>query len=130
MLGGDVGTDTRVAAQRADRCIVDDRAAALALHLPEFVLHTAPHATQVDPDHAVPLFARTVGGGGDMRHNSCIVERGVDSAELGYGAVHHGRHLCVVTHVTADGDGLVTSDNQLLGFRLYCVFPEVVQQDG
>src|SRR5205814_5796437 len=57
VLGRDVGTDTRVAGQCADRCVVDDRAAALAFHLPQFVLHAAPHAAQVDSNHAVPIFA-------------------------------------------------------------------------
>src|ERR1700761_2444909 len=42
VFGRDVGTDTRVAGQRADRCVIDDRAAALAFHLPQFVLHATP----------------------------------------------------------------------------------------
>lgn len=45
------GTD---AGQRADRRIVDDRAGALTFHLPQFVLHTAPHASQV-VRHAQPV---------------------------------------------------------------------------
>src|SRR5437868_5366809 len=47
----DVVADTRIAGQRANRPVVDDRAAALAFHLPQFVLHAAPHATQVNSDH-------------------------------------------------------------------------------
>src|SRR5207248_8226465 len=62
VLGRNVGSDTRVAGQRADRCVVDDRAAALAFHLSQFVLHTAPNAAQVDPDHAIPVLAGAVGG--------------------------------------------------------------------
>src|SRR4051812_18155705 len=68
VLGGDVGADPGVAGQRADRRVVDDRAAALALHLPQLVLHAAPHATQVDPDNAVPFLAGAVGGRGDAGH--------------------------------------------------------------
>src|SRR6266536_6188234 len=56
VLGGDVRSDAGVAGQRADRGVVDDRAAALTFHLPQFVLHATPHAPQVDPDHAVPVF--------------------------------------------------------------------------
>jgi hypothetical protein len=43
---------------------VDDRAAALTFHLPQFVLHATPHAPQVDSDHAVPVPAGAVGGRG------------------------------------------------------------------
>ena len=114
VLGGDVGADAGVAGQRADRGVVDDRAAALAFHLPQFVLHAAPHAAQVDPDHAVPVFAGAVGGRGDAGHDARVVERGVEPAELGNGAVHHRRHLGVVTHIAADGDCLVTGGDQLL----------------
>src|SRR5438270_6409306 len=71
VLGGDVGADPGVAGQRADRGVVDDRAASLALHLPQLVLHAAPHAAQVDPDHAIPLVAGTVGGRDALRHDAC-----------------------------------------------------------
>src|SRR5207253_9940028 len=43
VLGGDVRPDTRVAGYRADGCVVDDRAASLAFHLPQFVLHIQLH---------------------------------------------------------------------------------------
>src|SRR5215207_414476 len=64
VLGGDVGADPGVAGQRTDRGVVDDGAAALALHLPQLVLHAAPHAAQVDPDDAIPVLAGAVGGRG------------------------------------------------------------------
>src|SRR5438094_2881791 len=96
VLGRDVGTDTGIAGQGADRRVVDDRAAALAFHLPQFVLHAAPHAAQVDPDHAVPVVTGAVGGRGDTGHDACIVERRVESAELGDSAVYHLLHLCFV----------------------------------
>src|SRR5207237_2690513 len=71
VLGGDVRTNTGVAGQRADRCVVYDRAAALALHLLQFVLHGAPDAAQVDPNHAVPLFGRALSRWGDAGHDAC-----------------------------------------------------------
>ena len=89
VLRGDVGADAGIAGQRTDRRVVDDRAAALAFHLPQFVLHAAPHAAQVDPDDAVPFLAGAVGGRGDPGHDARVVERGVEPAELGDGAVHH-----------------------------------------
>jgi hypothetical protein len=44
VLRSDVGTDTGVPGQRTDRRVVDDRAATLALHLPQLIFHAAPHA--------------------------------------------------------------------------------------
>jgi hypothetical protein len=130
VLGGDVGTDTGVAGQRANRRVVDDRAAALAFHLLQFVLHAAPNAAQVDPNHAIPVFAGAVGGRGDARHHPGVVERGVQSAELGNSSVHHSLNLCVVTHIAAEGDCPMASGHQLLGFRLHGVFSEVGHHNG
>ena len=59
-----------------------------------------------------------------------VVERGVEPAELGDGAVHHRRHLGVVAHVAPDGDRLVAGGDQLLGRRLHGVLLEVRQHDG
>ena len=101
MLGGDIGADPRVAGQRPDRRIVDDRSAPLTFHLPQFVLHAAPYTTQIDSNHPVPIFASAVGGRGDVGHDAGVVECGVYTAELGNGALHHRFHLRVVTYVTA-----------------------------
>src|SRR5262249_15187344 len=108
MLRSYIGGDSRVAGQCADRRIIDDGAAALTFHVPEFVLHATPHAAQIDSDYTVPVFTRAVCGRGDVGHDARIVKRCVYSAELGNGAVHHRRDLRVVTDVTANGDRLVT----------------------
>jgi len=89
------------------------------LHLPELVFHAAPHATQVDPDYAVPFFAYTFCCVREMRHDSCIVKCSIELTGLSDPAVHHGRHLCIVTHVTADGDGPMTGGNEFVGLRLH-----------
>src|SRR4051812_34514150 len=60
MLRCDIRANARVATQRAHGRVVDDCAAALTLHLPQFVLHAAPHTSQVDSDHALPLFPSTL----------------------------------------------------------------------
>src|SRR5581483_6414587 len=121
VLGRDVGADTGVTRQRTDRCVVDDGAAALAFHLPQLVLHRAPHAAQVDPDHAIPLFARALGRWGDAGHNACIVEGGVEPAEFGNGVVHHLLDLSFVAYVAVDGDRLEPGGCELLGFRFHQV---------
>ena len=52
--------------------------------------------------------------GGDAGHDTGIVERGVETAELVNRPVDHRRHFGVVTHVTTDGERLVTGGDQLL----------------
>src|SRR5215471_9181219 len=58
-------------------------------------------------DLRVPVFACAIRRRGNAGHDAGIVERGVEPAELGNGAVYHSRHLGVVTHVAAHGDCLV-----------------------
>ena len=41
----------------ATETLLYDRAAALMFYLPQFVLHATPRAPQVDPDHAIQVFA-------------------------------------------------------------------------
>ena len=98
-----------VAGQCADGGIVDDRATALTFHLPQFLPHATPDAPQVDPDHAIPVFTGALPRGGEVGHDTGIVERGVETAELVNRPVDHCRHFGVVTHVTTDGERLVTS---------------------
>lgn len=66
----------------------------------------------------------------DPGHDPRVVERGVESAELGDGTVHHRGHLGVVAHITTDGEGLVTGGDQLLGCGLHRLFFEIRENDG
>jgi len=58
-----------------------------------------------------------------------VIERRVEPAELGIGAVHHRRHLRAVTHVAPDGYCFVTGGYQLLSFGLYQVLSDIGQHD-
>ena len=118
-----------IASQRADRCVVDDRAVALTLHLPKLVLHATPDATQIDADDTVPLVPAGVGDGRDPRHHARIVERGVESAKLGDGAFDHSRHVRVVTHIATDGECLDDQRRELLCFSADRVFADVRQHN-
>jgi hypothetical protein len=113
----------------ATEALLYDRAAALMFYLPQFLLHATPRASQVDPDHAIPVFAGGVGDRSDSGHDPGVVERGVESAELGDGAVHHRGQLGVA-HITTDGECLVTGGDELLLRRLHRVFFEVRQNEG
>src|SRR5207249_4679257 len=130
MFRSDVGSDARVAGQGTDRSVVDDRAAALALHLSQFVFHAAPHPAQVTPDHAVPVLTATVASRCDTRHNTCVVEDGVELAELG----DRSAHICstCTSSLTSQRIAicLVTSCCQLLRFLLHSLLPHVGQYDG
>src|SRR6266699_3180651 len=73
----------------------------------------------------LPVNAGAVGGRGDPGHDPGVVERSVESPELGDGAVHDRGHLGVIAHIATDGECLVTAGDQLLRRRLHRVFLEV-----
>ena len=129
MFRRDIGAYTGIASQRADGGVVDDRAAALALHLTQFMFHAAPQTAQINSDHAVPVFAGAVGCVGDAGHNSGVIKCGVKSAEVGNRALDHRGYLLVVTHIASHGDCFAPSGNELLRGGLDCFFFEVGQDD-
>lgn len=99
-------------------------------HFPQFVLHRAPYTAQVDPDYSVPLFASAVCSWRNAGHDARVIERGIEPAELGNGAVHHRCHLRIVTHVAQDRDCLVTGGDEPLGFGFHQVLSDVSQHDS
>jgi hypothetical protein len=129
VLGGVVGRASGVADQAAERRAVDDRAAALRAHLAQFVLHARPYAAQVDGRDAVEALGRFVGRVGERQHDAGVVERHVEPAELGDGAIDERGDLVFVGDVTGDAEGPMARGGQLVGRGAQRLLVDVGEHD-
>src|SRR5262249_49773462 len=87
-----------------DRGGVDDRAAALALHMRDLLFHAKPHALQIDRDHAVegflgPIGRLLAGGLHLVRRDAGIVEGAVKPAIGRQRIVYHRAHILGARHI-------------------------------
>ena len=115
VLGGVVGGSAGEADETAERRAVDDGAAALGAHLAELVLHAGPHAAEVDGVDPVEQVGGFVGGVGGWGLDAGVVERHVEPAERGDGAVDHRGDLVLVGDVAGDAEHLVSGGLQVVG---------------
>ena len=107
VLGGVVGRPAGDADQPAERGAVDDRAAALAAHLGQFVFHAGPHAAQVDRVDPVEHLGGFVGGVARRDLDAGVVERHVQPAERVDGGLHRRGDAVLVGDVAFDAERLV-----------------------
>jgi hypothetical protein len=91
-----IGSQARIAYDAAERRAIDDRAAAIAEHLPELMLHAVPHAAKIDRDHPVPLIALDFRRVDAALHDAGVVEGGVEAPEPARGSLQHRGHLGVI----------------------------------
>ena len=102
VLAGNVCGNPGEPDQAGDRRAVDDRAAALLLHLCDLVLHAQPHAFEVDRDDAVPVVLRAICGRRLLAFDACVVERAIDAAEGFDRAADRRTHVALLRHVAVD----------------------------
>ena len=81
MFGGAIDRSARMGVEAVHRGHIDDRAAALLLHLLDLVLHAVPHTDQIDRDTGVYRLDRNVGQFHQWKFGGCIVDREVDAAK-------------------------------------------------
>ena len=90
MFGENIGVGVRNAVQARDGTQVHNRAAALFLHLRDFVLHAEIHAQEVDFQHFFEHFAVRLRQQSCFQRYHCIVHRIIKRAEFGNDAVNKG----------------------------------------
>jgi hypothetical protein len=115
VFGSVVGGASGQADEAAEGGAVDDGAAALLAHLPQFVLHAGPDAAQVDGVDAVEGVGGFVGGVGRRGPDAGVVERHVETAVGCDGLVDEGGDLLLVGHVALDAEGFMPALPQLCG---------------
>src|SRR5438874_9273390 len=108
VLGCMVGCAARDADQTANRRVVDDSAASLLAHLAELVFHAVPDAAQIDPVHALELFATDVSHFHGRRLYAGVIERRIESTKGRYSLLDHCCYLSLVSDIATDADCLVT----------------------
>jgi hypothetical protein len=101
----------------------------LLAHLEQFVLHTEPHAPEIDRIHAIELFTGCVGGFNRKTLDAGIVERGVQAPECRDGLFDHTLYLGFISDIAGDGDRLMASSNQLLRYLAHRGFINIDQRN-
>ena len=90
------------------------------------MLHAGPDAAQVDGVDPVEQFGGFVGGVGGWGLDAGVVERHVEPAERGDGAVDHRRDLVLVGDVAGDAEHLMPGSLQIVRSRAGCAGVVVV----
>jgi hypothetical protein len=80
----------------------------------ELVLHARPDAAEVDRRDAVEALGRLIGGVGEREHDPGVVERHVEPAEVGDGAIHQRGDLVLVGDVAGHAEPAVPGGGQLV----------------
>src|SRR6516164_87527 len=130
MFGGMVDGAAGDADETSDRRIVHDRAALLLAHLLQLILHTEPHALEIDGIYAVELFAGCVGGFNSKALHTSIVEGGIQPSEGRDGLFYHLLHLDFISDIASNGDGSMTRSNQPLCYFAHRRFIEIDECHG
>src|SRR6266850_6802549 len=112
VLGRMVGCAAGDTDQTANRRVVDDGAASLLAHLAELVFHAVPDAAQIDPIHALELFATDVSHFHGRRLYASVIERRVKTTEGGYSLRNHRCYFRLVRDIAPDAKRLVTGGDE------------------
>src|SRR6266550_2596359 len=112
VLGCMVGCAAGDADQTANRRVVDDGAASLLAHLAELVFHAVPDAAQIDPVHALELFATDVSHFHGRRLYASVIERRIEATKGGYSLLDHCCYFSLVSDIAPDGNRLVTGGDE------------------
>src|SRR5205807_9987734 len=112
VLGCMVGCSTSDADQTANRRVVDDGAASLLTHLAQLVLHAVPDAAQIDPVHALELFAADISHFHGRRLYTGVIERRIETPEGGYCLRDHRCYFSLVGDIATDANRLVTGGDE------------------
>src|SRR5438094_40484 len=112
VLGCMVGRATGDADQTANRRVVDNGAASLLAHLAELVFHAVPDAAQIDPVHALELFAADISHFQGRRLYAGVIERRIESTKGRYSLLDHCCYLSLVSDIATDADCLVTGGDE------------------
>src|SRR5262245_42439533 len=81
---------------------INDGSLSLLKHLGNFVLHTQPHALEVDGDHSVPRLFGIVDGRGCTPFNPRVVMRTIQPTVASNGLGNHGFDLSSLRHIGFD----------------------------
>src|SRR6266704_1407796 len=112
VLGCMVGCAAGDTDQTANGGVVDNGAASLLAHLAELVFHAVPDAAQIDPVHALELFATDVSHFHGRRLYAGVIERRVKTTEGGYSLRNHRCYLRLVRDIAPDANRLVTGSDE------------------
>src|SRR5947208_2619668 len=120
MFGCVIDGPARNADKTPDRRIVHDGPATLFSHLEQLVLHAEKDTAEIDRIHSVEFLSSGIRSFDGETLYTGVVERRVQPSKCRNGLLDHRLHLSFIGDIGADGNRLMTVNDQALGGFPHC----------